>query len=216
MSLSSSGAGRATAKQRRVWDRAAPTYDRQIAMFDRVWFAGGREWICERALGRVLEVAVGTGRTFEHYPVDVSLTGIDLSPAMLEIAGGRAAELGRDVDLLEGDAARLPVTDASYDTVVCCLALCSIPDPQAAIGEMWRVLVPGGRLLLLDHVVSTAPALRAMQWLTERVTVRTSGEHFTRRQLHVVEAAGFTIAVAVRTKTGTIERIHATKPPATS
>jgi ubiquinone/menaquinone biosynthesis C-methylase UbiE len=50
-----------------------------------------------------------------------------------------------------------PCDDASFDTVVCALSLCTIPDPAAAIGKMKRVLVPGGRLLLLDHIASTWP-----------------------------------------------------------
>jgi ubiquinone/menaquinone biosynthesis C-methylase UbiE len=198
-----------TDRQRRVWNRYAPTYDRQIAFFERVQFAGGREWLGARARGRVLEVAIGTGRSLPFYPADVDLTGVDLSTEMLAIARRRAAEEGRAVALVEGDAERLPVDDASFDTVVCALSLCSIPDPAAAVAEMRRVLVPGGRLLLLDHVASTWPPVRAAQWLLERVTIRTAGEHFTRRQLPLVEAAGFEVVEVERLKAGTVERIHA-------
>ncbi|GAA1032798.1 class I SAM-dependent methyltransferase [Virgisporangium ochraceum] len=201
-----------TDRQRSVWNRYAPTYDRQIAFFERVQFTGGREWLGARARGRVLEVAIGTGRSLPFYPADVDLTGVDLSPEMLAIARRRAAEEGRAVALVEGDAERLPVDDASFDTVVCALSLCSIPDPAAAVAEMRRVLVPGGRLLLLDHVDSTWPPVRAAQWLLERVTIRTAGEHFTRRQLPLVEAAGFEVVEVERLKAGTVERIHAIHP----
>jgi ubiquinone/menaquinone biosynthesis C-methylase UbiE len=206
-----------TALQRRVWDKTASGYDKQIAFFERIQFAGGREWLGERARGRVLEVAVGTGRNLPHYPADVTITGIELSPAMLAIARQRAAGLGRDADLREGDAEHLPFGDASFDTVVCALSLCSIPNPDEAVGEMRRVLVPGGSLLLLDHIASTWPPVYAAQWLVERVTIRTAGEHFTRRQLPLVTAAGFEIAETERLKAGTVERIHALKPaPQTS
>jgi len=201
-----------TARQRRVWDKAAPSYDRQIALFERIWFPGGREWLTSRATGRVLEVAVGTGRNLEHYADDVTITGLELSPAMLALAREHAARLGRDVDLREGDAAQLPFDDASFDTVVCCLSLCSIPDPARALAEMHRVLVPGGRLLLLDHVGSTWPPVYAGQWLFEQVTRRTAGEHFTRRQLPLVRAAGFEVVEAERLRAGSIERIHAVRP----
>ena len=201
-----------TARQKQVWDKAAPGYDKQIAFFEKIQFAGGREWLGTRARGRVLEVAVGTGLSLPHYPADAAITGIELSPAMLAIARQRAASLGLDADLLEGDAEHLPFDDASFDTAVCALALCTIPKPAAAIAEMRRVLVPGGRLLLLDHIGSSWPPVYAVQWLLERITIRTAGEHFTRRQLPLLQAAGFQVTETERLKAGTVERIHAVKP----
>jgi ubiquinone/menaquinone biosynthesis C-methylase UbiE len=201
-----------TAKVLRVWEKAAASYDKQIAFFEKIQFSGGREWLGAHAQGRILEVAIGTGLNLAHYRVDATVTGIELSPAMLAIARRRAADLGRDVDLRTGDAEALPFGEAAFDTVVCALALCAIPDPVAAVGEMKRVLVPGGRLLLLDHIGSTWPPVYAAQWLLERVTIRTAGEHFTRRQLPLVTAAGFEIVEVERLKAGTVERILARKP----
>jgi ubiquinone/menaquinone biosynthesis C-methylase UbiE len=201
----------ATARQRRVWDDAAPRYDRAMRPLERLWFAGGREWLGARARGRVLDVAIGTGATLPHYPADASVTGLDLSPRMLAVAERRAAELGRAIPLVEGDAEHLPFPGASFDTVVCALGLCSIPRPAAAVAEMHRVLVPGGTLLLLDHVASSALPLRAAQRLVEQLTIRVAGEHFTRRQLPLVEAAGFEVVEAERWKAGTIERLAAVK-----
>jgi ubiquinone/menaquinone biosynthesis C-methylase UbiE len=201
-----------TAKVLRAWEKTAPSYDKQIAFFEKIQFGGGREWLGARAQGRVLEVAIGTGLNLPHYPVDATVTGIELSPAMLAIAKQRAADLGRDVDLHTGDAEALPYDEAAFDTVVCALSLCTIPDPAAAIGEMKRVLVPGGRLLLLDHIGSTWPPIYAAQWLLERLTIRAAGEHFTRRQRPLVLAAGFEIVEVERLKAGAIERILARKP----
>jgi ubiquinone/menaquinone biosynthesis C-methylase UbiE len=212
------GAGRArtgetpAARQKRVWDKSAPSYDKPMAFFEKIWFGGGREWLGERARRRVLEVAIGTGRNLPHYPAGATVTGIELSPAMLAIARQRAAGLGRHVDFQEGDAEQLPYGDASFDTVVCALSLCTIPDPAIALGEMNRVLIPGGRLLLLDHIGSTWPPIYAAQWLLERITISAAGEHFTRRQLPLVQAAGFDIVETERRKAGTVERIHAVKP----
>ncbi|MEV0273529.1 methyltransferase domain-containing protein [Hamadaea sp. NPDC050747] len=198
-----------TARQKRVWDKSAPSYDRQIQLFERIWFTGSREWLGERAGGRVLEVAIGTGRNLPHYRPGVTVTGIELSPAMLAYARRRAADLGLAADLREGDAEHLPFDDASFDTVVCAFSLCTIPRPPAAIAEMRRVLRPGGDLLLVDHIGSTWPPIRAGQWLLERLTIRAAGEHFTRRQLPLVRAAGFEIVEAERLKAGSVERIHA-------
>jgi ubiquinone/menaquinone biosynthesis C-methylase UbiE len=201
-----------TAKVRRVWEKGAPDYDKQIAFFEKIWFGGGRQWLGARARGRVLEVAIGTGLNLPFYPADTTIAGIDLSPAMLAIARQRAADLGVHVDLHTGDAQALPFDDATFDTVVCALSLCTIPDPASAIGEMRRVLVPGGRLLLLDHIGSTWPPIRAGQWLLEQVTIRAAGEHFTRRQLPLVRAAGLDIVEVARLKAGTVERVFARKP----
>lgn len=201
-----------TAKVLRAAERIAPGYDRQIAFLEKIWFGGGREWLGARTQGRVLEVAIGTGLNLPHYPADVTITGIELSPAMLATAKRRARDLGRDVGLHTGDAQALPFPDEAFDTVVCALSLCAIPNPATAIGEMRRVLVPAGRLLLLDHTASTWPPIRAAQWLLERVTIRAAGEHFTRRQLPLVEAAGFELVEVERLKAGSIERVFARKP----
>jgi ubiquinone/menaquinone biosynthesis C-methylase UbiE len=202
----------ATARQRQVWQKAAPTYDRKIAGVERGLAAGGREWIGARAAGRVLEVAIGTGRSIPFYARDVQVTGIDLTPEMLEIARQRSG--GRSIDFVVGDAEKLPFDDETFDTVVCELGLCSIPRPAVAIAEMKRVLRPGGTLLLLDHIGSSWPPVWILQWLVERVTILTAGEYFTRRQLPLVRAAGFEIVESERLKAGTIERVRATKPGA--
>jgi ubiquinone/menaquinone biosynthesis C-methylase UbiE len=116
------------------------------------------------------------------------------------------------VTLREGDAQALPFPDGSFDTVVCTLSLCAIPDDQRAVGEMIRVLRPGGRLLLLDHVAGSAWPVRAVQRLLELVTVPTGGEHFLRRPLRHVQAAGLDIECHDRFKLGIVERLTARKP----
>ncbi len=205
-------ADKQTQRQRTVWQKAAARYDRAMAPLERGLLAGSREWIAERARGRVLEVAIGTGRSLEFYAPDVELTGVDLSPAMLRRARRRAAELGLTPAFRVADVEHLPFTDASFDTVVCALGLCSIPRPDVAVREMARLLAPGGSLLLLDHIGSSWPPVWVAQWLLERVTILTSGEHLTRRQLAVVRAAGLDVVETERLKAGTIERIRATRP----
>ena len=196
------------------WETMAPHYDRSIGFLERRLVPDGREWVCSRAHGRVLEIAVGTGLNLPHYSTDVHVTGIDFSPAMLKLARGRAATAAADVVLCEADAQRLPFTDASFDTAVSTLSLCGVPDNAAAVAEIHRVLKPGGTLLLLDHVGSTWPPIWLFQRLLEVITVRSAGEHYTRRQLPVVQRAGFRIAEARRDKAGVIERLAAVKTTA--
>jgi ubiquinone/menaquinone biosynthesis C-methylase UbiE len=202
-----------TERLKRVWEKEAPTYDRRMGFFERVLFGDGREWVCSRASGDVLEVAVGTGRNFTFYPEEVvQLTGIDLSPAMLEIARKRAEELGVEADLWEGDAQQLPFADASFDTVVCTLSLCNIPHDRRAIAEIKRVLRPGGRLLLLDHVRATSKVWLAVQRVLEPLSWRLSCDHLLRRPLEHVLAEGFQVEQRERSKAGIVERLSARKP----
>lgn len=202
----------AAERQRRVWDKRAPIYDRSMGLVEKLLFGDGRAWVCSQASGEALEVAIGTGRNLPFYPRGIQLTGIDVSEEMLAIARGRAEELGRDVDLRQADAQALPFPDATFDTVVCTVSLCSVPDDRAAVAEMKRVLRPGGRLLMLDHVASTNRLLRNIQWLLEQATVRLEGEHMLRRPIEHVRADGFEIMRAERLKAGIVERLSARKP----
>src|SRR5688572_7964456 len=93
-----------TERVRRIQDKSAPRFDKQMAFWERVLFGAGRAWACSRAAGEVLELAVGTGRNLPYYAAGVRLTGIDLSEAMLQLARQRASELGREADLRQGDA----------------------------------------------------------------------------------------------------------------
>jgi ubiquinone/menaquinone biosynthesis C-methylase UbiE len=203
----------ATERQRRVWDRRAERYDRGMGLMERLFLGDSRARVCAQAEGDVLEVAVGTGRNLPYYPDDVRLTGIELSQEMLSIARHRAARLGRQADLRQGDAQALPFPDASFDTVVCTISLCSIPDDRGAVAEMKRVLRPGGQLLLLDHVPSTVWVWRGVQWLLEHITLHMEGEHMLRRPLEHARAEGFEIEYDERFKAGIIERVVARKPP---
>jgi ubiquinone/menaquinone biosynthesis C-methylase UbiE len=197
---------------RRYWDKHARTYDRQMAFWERRLFGDGRHWICAQATGDVLEVAIGTGRNLPYYPDGIRLTGIEFSPAMLELAHRQADQLGRKINLRLGDAQALELPDASFDTVICTLSLCAIPDERQAVAEMKRVLRPGGQLLLLDHVAGGPRWVRGIQWLLELVTRPLSEEHLRRRPLLQVQAEGFQIERRERSKLGIVERLTARKP----
>jgi ubiquinone/menaquinone biosynthesis C-methylase UbiE len=205
--------GDAIERSRRVWDRLAPRYDRDMRRAEPLLFGRDtRAQLCREARGEVLEVAIGTGLNLPHYPTGVRLTGVDLSPAMLAGAGRRAGDLGLTVELREAAAERLPFEDASFDTVVCTLSLCSVADERAAIAQMHRVLRPGGQLLLVDHVAANNRVLFALQWLWEQVTLRVAGDYQTRHPLPLVRQAGFEVTDSRRFKLGTVERVRAVKP----
>src|SRR5919108_475483 len=151
---------RETERVRAFFDRSAASYDGWMRPFDRLLLGRGRARVCRRARGRTLELAVGTGLNLSFYPPDVALTGVDVSPAMLAGARGPAGAPRPAADLREGDAQALAFPDRSFDTVVATLALCTIPDERRALAEARRVLRPGGRLLLLEHLRSPVPPVR--------------------------------------------------------
>lgn len=206
------GASERQARLRRHWDRQAARYDKAMDFLERHLFGDTRTWVCSRADGEVLEVAVGTGLNLPYYPDGVRLTGVEWSPAMLEIARDRARRLRLDPALRLGDAQALDFPDGSFDTVVCTLSLCAIPDERRAVAEMDRVLRPGGRLLLADHVVSSRWYVRALQAATELVSVPFGGEHFRRRPFLLVKDLGYEIEEHERFKLGIVERLAARKP----
>lgn len=168
--------------------------------------------MCGRAGGATLEIAIGTGANLSHYPREVDLTGIDWSPAMLHVVRRQADRVHRGVTLHQADAAALPFPAESFDTVVSTFALCCIPNERAALVEALRVLRPGGRLLLADHVGASFWPLRALQHAVDLVSVPLQGEHYTRRPATTLRGLGVTAEESQRLTMGAIERLHARKP----
>lgn len=194
-----------------IYEKDAPKYDRSMGFYERVLLGDARQWAAVRAHGDVLELAIGTGLNLPLYRSEVRLTGIELSPAMLALAKRRAEELNLEVDLRLGDAEALEFRDASFDTVICTYALCTIPDDWKAVSEAHRVLRPGGRLVLAEHVRSPVWAIRAGQRLLEPLMVRFEADHLLREPLEHVRAAGFVVDELERTRLGIVERLAAHK-----
>lgn len=142
--------------------------------------------------GSVVEVGAGDGANFAHYPAAVTrVVAVEPDPYLR----GRAAEAASSaVEVVDGDAGRLPLGDGEADTVVFCLVLCSVPDQAAALAEARRVLGPGGRLVLLEHVRAHHPGRtrKVQAGLDATVWPRLFGGcHVGRDTVGAVEAAGF-------------------------
>jgi SAM-dependent methyltransferase len=146
------------------------------------------------ARGRVLEIGVGTGLSFPHYPEIDELVAVEPSEPMLRRARERAAELGRQVTFLEAPAEQLPFEDESFDTVVTMAVLCTVDEPEPALREIRRVLRPGGQFLFLEHVRSSDPKRARWQDRLERPWGWIAGGcHPNRPTLATIEAAGFEV-----------------------
>lgn len=176
--------------------------------------SGGEDlrWLGSMAEGDTLEIGIGRGRTLPFYPADVHLCGLELSTVALAQCRRRAHELGLTADLREGDAAELPYPDEHFDTVVFAFSLCTIPDDRRAICEAVRVLRPGGRLALVEHVRSPVRFVRGIERLFDPVTVRRQGDHLLRDPLDHVLAEELEIEHLERLKLGIVERLAARKP----
>jgi ubiquinone/menaquinone biosynthesis C-methylase UbiE len=205
-----------TARTRRYFDAHAADYDRQVADAERRLLGDQRGWATSRAHGRVLELAVGTGLNLPRYPDAVNhVRGIDLSEQMLERARARIAAhgLAGRVEVRQGDVEHLDLADGSVDCVVSTYSLCTVADPVAVLREARRVLVPGGRLVLVEHGPARTWWIRTVQRLINPFAKRWQADDLLRAPLPLVEAAGFTITEADQDGVGGLaHRVSAEAP----
>jgi ubiquinone/menaquinone biosynthesis C-methylase UbiE len=145
-----------------TWGRMfALGYDRVLAQSERAGLSEMRRELLSQAGGRCLEVGAGTGLNLQHWPTDVEqLVLSEPDPHMVSQLRGK---LDRPVTVVEAPAERLPFDDDYFDTVALTLVLCTVPDPEASLREIARVLRPEGRLLFLEHVRAEEPGLARWQ-----------------------------------------------------
>jgi ubiquinone/menaquinone biosynthesis C-methylase UbiE len=142
----------------------AAMYDLLNGPAERTGLREQRHDLLAQATGATIEIGAGTGLNLPHYPSAITrLALIEPDPHMSRRLRRRAARLGRDAEILGATADQLPFPDASFDTAVVTFTLCSVPDEQAALREITRVLAPGGRLLFFEHVRSADPGIAAQQ-----------------------------------------------------
>lgn len=163
--------------------------------------AAYRGRVVPAATGRVLEIGVGSGLNLPFYAPDVAeVIGLDPSPRLLDMARDMALDMARSaghqaaptVRLVEGSAETIPVDTACIDTVVTTWTLCSIPNAPQALGEMRRVLKPGGRLLFVEHGLAPDPGVRRWQDLLTPMWKRIGGGcHLNRAISSLIANAGF-------------------------
>jgi ubiquinone/menaquinone biosynthesis C-methylase UbiE len=154
-----------------------------------------RRRLVPSAEGRVLEIGVGSGLNLPFYASSAThVIGLDPSPKLLSMARESTNGLSRSIELMEASAEAIPLDDQSVDTVLSTWTLCSIPDVRFALGEMRRVLKPGGRLLFVEH--GRSPDSAVLRWqdrLTPLWKRIGGGCHLNRAIAQLIESSGFRI-----------------------
>lgn len=156
-------------------------------------FNGYRAQVLQTARGRILEIGFGTGVNLRYYPGAIKkITVVEPNPGMAQYARENSRHSPVEVEAVPGVAENLPFTHESFDTVVSTLTLCSVSDPALVLGEIHRVLKPGGRLLFLEHGLADAPSVRAWQQRLNSVNkVLASGCNINRDMKALLESSGF-------------------------
>ncbi len=174
----------------------AALYDRLMVEPQQAGLAEKRRRLLARATGRTLEVGAGTGLNLEHYTGAVTeLALVEPGPHMAARLRERLATApGPAPEVLRAPAERLPFADATFDTVVVTLVLCTVDDPTAALAELARVLTPGGRLLFLEHVrADDADAARRQDRFAPVWTFCADGCHPNRDTLAAIHTSPLTV-----------------------
>jgi ubiquinone/menaquinone biosynthesis C-methylase UbiE len=177
-----------------AWARVfAATYDPLLWIGERAGMRRHRHDLLAQARGRTLEIGSGTGLNLVHYPDDLDgLVLAEPDPSMRKRLENAVRRGGRRAQVIDAGAEQLPFGDATIDTVVSTLVLCTVDAPDAALREIGRVLRPDGQLLFIEHVRSESPTLARWQDLLARPWQRfAEGCRCNRATLELMDAAGF-------------------------
>ncbi|MEO6197981.1 MAG: class I SAM-dependent methyltransferase [Dehalococcoidia bacterium] len=202
-----------TERAHRAYDRASLWYDIQEWLPERLAFRKWRRQLWDLVPdGRVLEVGVGTGKNLRYYREGHSVTAIDFSPRMMERARKNAERWAAEANLVLMDAQALEFEDAAFDSTVSTFVFCSVPDPVQGLREVSRVLRPGGRAYLLEHVLSRRQPMRWIMGRLNGLVSTVGGANINRDTVANVEAAALRIAEVRDLWSDVVKLIVAEKP----
>lgn len=173
-----------------IYDKFASRYDKALAPFEKRFLSKWREetlsYLPENS--KILEIGAGTGANFPFYPPCRQAVAGEISLKMLE----RAKAKTDFIELVQADAETLPFAANSFDAAFATLVFCSIPDPEKAFRELNRVVKPGGRVILLEHVRPKSMTGYLFDLLNV-FTVALIEDHFNRQTAEIAAKSGLKI-----------------------
>lgn len=203
---------KATEVARKRYNRIAPVYNLMEFSAELAGYGKWRKLLWNKVVGnRILEIGVGTGKNFPYYPEGAEITAIDFSEKMLEQARTKAVRLGTHVILLQMDAQNLLFEDNTFDTILDSFVFCSVPDPNLGLKEVCRVCKPGGKVLMLEHVLSANRILAWLMNLANPFVVQLMGANINRRTVDNVNYSGLVVEQVTDLAAGIFKLIEAKK-----
>ncbi len=171
--------------------RTASTYDYMMRILDRIMIKGWRKELWAMVKGPlVLEAGVGTCLSADFYKDEFNITALDNNHSFLEIARHRIEIKEKKADIIFGDIENLPFDDSSFDTALTTFLFCQLKNPQLGMAELYRVLKPGGQLLLLEHVRTFGTFGRLLEIISGPL-YKMTGDHIARDTEEIAAKAGF-------------------------
>jgi ubiquinone/menaquinone biosynthesis C-methylase UbiE len=193
------------------WDKTAPTFDLMAGKGAEKRWRPFKEELFKHMEGRILFLALGTGLDIETFPSGKTITAIDISPKMLEVAQPRIAAYDGEITAHVMDVHDMAFEDDSFDQVFTSCTFCSVPRPVEGLRALRRVLKPGGELFMFEHTGSRYYPFKIMMDVMTQLT-RKLGPDMNRTTVANVQAAGYQIGEVNNLFLDVVKTIRAVNP----
>ncbi len=178
---------------KRRYNRYSMFFDVSEYLPEKWFFSKWRKRTISSLKGKVLEVGVGTGKNLKYYSKDANVTGVDISPGMLNRAIKESKKLKRNFSLIQMDAENLKFKDNSFDTIVCTFVFCSVPYPIKGLEEIRRVCKSNGKIVMMEHVLSKNKLVAFLQHVHNPIMKFLTGVNINRDTISNIKKAGLKI-----------------------
>ena len=193
------------------WDKASKRYDLMVSKGAEKRWGPAKKELFSHMQGKVLFLALGTGLDIIHFPAGQNITGIDISPKMLEQAQPRVSVYPGNMVAECMDVHDMPFEENSFDQIYTACTFCSVPNPVAGLKALGRVLKPGGELRMFEHTGSQSFPFNIMMNVMTPIS-SLLGPEMNRKTVDNVRQAGFIVREVENVFLDVVKTITATLP----